>query len=251
MNNLAEKPLYSEEDFASIDPKLIPEHIAIAMDGNRRWARKYGKSVESGHWQGAEQLDAIVRASADLGVKTLTVYSFSTENWKRSRREVELLMQLLEAYLINKREVLVKEGVRLHTIGDISRLPDSLQRQLEESKRATKSCDRIDLVLALNYGGRDEVRRAFLKMSHAAEAGELDWESVTEATISSYLDTAQWPDPELYIRPSGVQRLSNFLIWQISYTEIVVMDTLWPDFSPKDLLEAVIEYQRRQRRFGG
>ena len=245
-----EKPLYSEEDFALIDPRFIPEHIAIIMDGNRRWAKKQGKPMETGHWQGAEQLDSIVHAAADLGVKVLTVFSFSTENWKRSEKEVELLMQLLEAYLINKRETLVKEGVRLNTIGDISLLPVNLQEQLRETKKATQNCSRIDLVLALNYGGRDEMRRAFLKMSQAAKVGDLDWESVTENTISSYLDTAEWPDPELFIRPSGVQRVSNFLLWQISYSEIVVTETLWPDFSPNDLLQALIEYQRRRRRFG-
>ena len=246
-----ETSIYSEEDYASIDPKLVPKHIAIVMDGNRRWAQRNGKPLGTGHWQGAEQLDIIVRAAAALGVKTLTVYSFSTENWKRPEKEVELLMQLLEAYLINKRETLLKEGVKLHTIGDTSRLPENIQEQLEECKQATRHCDKIDLVLALNYGGRDEMRRAIVKMSKAAEKGELDWDTLSESTISSYLDTAPWPDPELFIRPSGVQRVSNFLIWQISYSEIVTTDTLWPDFSPKDLLQSIIEYQGRQRRFGG
>ena len=246
-----ENSIYSEEDFALIDPKCIPQHVAIVMDGNRRWAKNKGKLIGSGHWQGAEQLDLIIRACAELGVKVLTVYSFSTENWKRSEKEVKLLMQLLKAYLSSKRETLVKEGVRLHTIGDLSRFPINLQKQLHETKQATQNCSRLDLVLALNYGGRDEVRRAFLKMSKAAQKGELNWENITEQTISSYLDTARWPDPELFIRPSGVQRVSNFLIWQISYSEIVVTDTLWPDFSHKDLLQAIIEYQGRQRRFGG
>lgn len=245
-----EPPLYSEEDFASINPKSVPEHIAIVMDGNRRWARTHGKPVEAGHWQGAEQLDSVVRAAAELGVKALTVYSFSTENWKRSEKEVELLMNLLEVYLINKREQLVKEGVRLHTIGDTSRLPENLQVELDESKKATEKCSRIDLILALNYGGRDELRRAIVKMSQAEKEGSLTWDALTEKTISSYLDTAKWPDPELFIRPSGVQRISNFLIWQSSYSEIVVTETLWPDFSPKDLLHAIVEYQGRKRRFG-
>ena len=246
-----ENPIYSEEDYASLDPKLIPEHIAIVMDGNRRWAKKYGKPIEAGHWRGAEQLDLIVRAAAELGVKALTVYSFSTENWKRSKNEVDLLMQLLEVYLINKRQTLIKEGVRLHTIGDTSRLPESIQLQLQESMRATQQCEKIDLILALNYGGRDELRRAILKMSKEVEKGKLHWEDLSEETISSYLDTAPWPDPDLLIRPSGVQRVSNFLIWQISYSEMVTTDTLWPDFSPKDLLHAIAQYQGRQRRFGG
>ncbi|WP_194846995.1 polyprenyl diphosphate synthase [Candidatus Neptunochlamydia vexilliferae] len=245
-----EEPIYTEEEFAAVDPQLVPHHVAIVMDGNRRWAKKQGKPGEMGHWYGAENLDLIVRAASELGIKTLTAYSFSTENWNRSPHEVEVLMQLLEAYLINKREELVKEGVKLHTIGDIERFPSPVKKALEDTIQATKNCDRIDLVLALNYGGRDEIRRAMLKMEKAAARGEFEWENITEETISSYLDTAPWPDPELLIRPSGEQRVSNFLIWQISYSEIYVTDVLWPDFSKKNLLEAIIEYQNRSRRFG-
>ncbi len=246
-----EKLIYSEEEFALIDPKLVPKHIVIIMDGNRRWAKKQGLPAEMGHWQGAEQLDIIVRAAAELGVKTMTVYSFSTENWNRPKHEVDMLMQLLEAYLINKKEGLVKEGVLLNTIGETSRLPDPVQKALRETMQATKNGDRIELVLALNYGGRDEIRRAFIKMNEASNQGKLDFDKITEKTISSFLDTASWPDPELFIRPSGEQRVSNFLIWQISYSEIYVTDVLWPDFSPKDLLEAVVDYQKRCRRYGG
>ncbi len=246
-----EKPVYTEEEFALIDLEFVPKHVVIIMDGNRRWARKQGLPPEMGHWQGAEQLDIIVRAAAELGVKTLTVYSFSTENWNRPKHEVEMLMQLLEAYLINKRENLVKEGVRLNTIGKISLLPDSVKKTLNETIQATKNGDRIELVLALNYGGRDEIRRAFIKMNEACEQGKLNFKEITEETISSYLDTAPRGDPELFIRPSGEQRVSNFLIWQISYSEIYVTDVLWPDFSPKNLLEAVIDYQKRNRRYGG
>lgn len=246
-----EKPIYTEEEFALVDPKHVPNHIVIIMDGNRRWAKAEGLPPEMGHWQGAEQLDIIVRAAVELGVKTLTVYSFSTENWNRPKHEVEMLMQLLEAYLKNKKEVLVKEGVRLNTIGDTNRLPDLVKKALAETKQATKNGDQIDLVLALNYGGRDEIRRAVVKMSQAEKEGKLNWDEVTEQTISSYLDTASWKDPDLFIRPSGEHRVSNFLIWQISYSEIYVTDVLWPDFSPKDLLEAVIDYQKRHRRYGG
>lgn len=245
-----EKPIYSEEEFSRIDLENVPRHIVIIMDGNRRWARQKGKPAEMGHWFGAEQLDLIVRAASELGVKALTVYSFSTENWKRPSYEVEMLMQLLEAYLLNKREGLVKEGVRLQTIGNTSELPDNVQKVLNDTMQATKNNDRIDLVLALNYGGRDELRRAFLKMHEDIAKGTLKAEEVTESTISSYLDTAKWPDPELFIRPSGVLRISNFLIWQISYSEIYSTEVLWPDFSEKHLLEAVIEYQNRARRFG-
>ena len=243
--------LYSEKELASIDPECVPNHIAVVMDGNRRWAQQNGSSIEMGHYQGAEQLDLIIRAAAEIGIKALTVYSFSTENWKRSKQEVETLMKLLQTYLVNKRETLIQEGVSLHAIGDISGLPVHLQEELKATIEATQNGKRIDLILALNYGGRDEVRRAMIKMSEAVDKGDLNWSSVTENTISSYLDTAPWPDPDLLIRPSGVKRLSNFLIWQISYCEIVITDVLWPDFSPKDLLKSVLEYQGRQRRFGG
>ena len=188
-------PIYTEEEFALIDPRYVPNHVVIIMDGNRRWAKAQGLPPEMGHWQGAEQLDIIVRAAAELGVKILTVYSFSTENWSRSKHEVEMLMQLLEAYLKNKKEVLVKEGVRLNTIGDTGCLPHPVQRAIAEAVQATKNGDRIELVLALNYGGRDEIRRAFVKMSQAEKEGKLQWNEVTEKTISSYLDTefaTQW-----------------------------------------------------------
>ena len=175
---MIEKPVYTEEEFARIDPKSVPRHVAIIMDGNRRWARSQGKPAEMGHWYGAEQLDIIVRAASELGIKALTVYSFSTENWGRPQHEVEILMQLLEAYLVNKREVLVKEGVRLHTIGDTPRLPENVRKALNDTMQATKNNDRIDLILALNYGGRDEIRRTFLKMHDAVEEGSLDWEEV-------------------------------------------------------------------------
>ncbi|MDN3509411.1 MAG: isoprenyl transferase [Candidatus Neptunochlamydia sp.] len=246
-----EKPIYTEEEFALVDPKHVPNHIVIIMDGNRRWAKAKGLPPEMGHWQGATQLDIIVRAAVELGVKILTVYSFSTENWNRPKHEVEILMQLLETYLKNKKEILVKEGVRLNTIGDTSRLPDPVKKALAETMQATKNGDQIHLVLALNYGGRDEIRRAFVKMSQAEKERKLDWNEITEQTISSYLDTASWKDPDLFIRPSGEHRVSNFLIWQISYSEIYVTDVLWPDFSPKNLLEAVIDYQKRHRRYGG
>jgi undecaprenyl diphosphate synthase len=248
--NLLEAPLFSPRELALIDPENIPKHIVIVMDGNRRWAKREGLPPEMGHWQGAQQLDIIVRAAADLGVKTLTVYSFSTENWNRPKHEVEMLMQLLEGYLVNKKEELVKEGVRLKTIGDIDKLPEEVKKALKDTKKATGQGSRIDLVLALNYGGRDEIRRAIVKMGKAHDRGELEWENITEKTISSYLDTAAWEDPELFIRPSGEFRVSNFLVWQISYSEMYVSEVLWPEFSPQDLLHAVLEYQKRNRRYG-
>jgi len=243
--------IYSEKDLALIDLTFIPQHIAIVMDGNRRWAKTRMRSIKAGYCQGAKQLDVVVRAATELGVKALTLYSFSTENWKRREEEVNILMDLMKLYLSTKRDDLLREGVCLHTIGDLSRFPDSLKQQFEEAVQATQNGKRIDLILALNYGGRDEMRRAFLKMFQATQKGELEWKKITEQTISSYLDTAQWSDPELVIRSSGEWRVSNFLMWQTAYSEVVVLNTLWPDFSPQDLLQAIIEYQRRQRRFGG
>lgn len=246
-----ENTIYSKEELSLIDPTFVPYHVAIVMDGNRRWAKKQGKSIEVGYCQGVMQLELVVRAAIELGIKALTLYSFSTENWKRTKKEVQMLMYLLSNYLSTRREVLVKERMCLHTIGDLSRLPMDVQKKLHEIKHATRNGNQIDLILALSYGGRDDVRRAFLKISEAVKREELLWSEVTEQTISSHLDTARWPDPDLFIRSGGVKRVSNFLIWQISYSEIVVLDTLWPDFSSKDLLQAVIEYQWRHRRFGG
>lgn len=248
---ILEQPVYTESEFALIDLKHFPKHVALVMDGNRRWAEAQGLPPEMGHWQGAEKLDRIVRAAAELGVKTLTVYAFSTENWNRPQPEVDMLMQLLEAYLRNKRESLVREGVRLKAIGDIEGLPGPVKKALFESMQATKHENQIDLVLALNYGGRDDIRRAVIKMFQAEKGGSLNWNQITEETISSFLDTASLSDPDLLIRPSGEHRISNFLVWQIAYTEIYVTDVLWPDFSPRHLLEAVIDYQKRHRRYGG
>ncbi|WP_420421886.1 isoprenyl transferase [Simkania sp.] len=245
-----EKPIFSQEELSLIDSKKIPQHVAIIMDGNRRWAKKWDKPVEVGHWQGAETLDQIVRAAIGLGIKVLTVYSFSTENWNRSSEEVDALMHLLKTYLNAQRETMVKEGVRLKSIGDLSKLPEDVQQVLRETKEATKGGSQIDLVLALNYGGRDDIRRATLRLLDEVEAGRIQRQEITEKTISNFLDTAQWPDPDLLIRPSGDLRISNFLIWQISYSEIYYTDVLWPDFSKSHLLSAVIEFQKRNRRFG-
>ena len=246
----AEKPTFTQEELSLIDPKKVPEHVAIIMDGNRRWAKKWDKSVEVGHWQGAETLDQIVRAAIGLGIKVLTVYSFSTENWNRSSEEVDALMHLLKTYLKTQREIMVMEGVRLKTIGDLSKLPEDVRLVLSETQEATKGGSQIDLVLALNYGGRDDIRRATLRLLDEVDAGRIKREEITEQTISCLLDTAQWPDPDLLIRPSGAFRISNFLIWQISYSEIYYTDVLWPEFSKSHLLEAVIDFQKRNRRFG-
>jgi len=250
INTQIETKLFTKEEFSQIDLELVPHHVAIIMDGNRRWAEKQNQPIEVGHFQGAETLDQIVQASIELGIRALTVYSFSTENWKRDSQEVDALMHLLETYLVNKRATLVKEGVRLKTIGEISKLPESVRTTLKEIKEATKQGDCLDLILALNYGGRDDIRRVCLNLIDAVNAGRVEKDAITEKTISDLLDTAEWPDPDILIRPSGVERISNFLIWQIAYSEIYFTDVLWPDFSARHLLDAVIEFQKRNRRFG-
>jgi len=221
---------------------MVPQHIAIIMDGNRRFAKKRGISMREGHSLGGEQLDRITDAAADLGVKTLTVYAFSTENWRRSVPEVKILMQLIERFLRNKRPQMVEKGVRFETIGDLTKLNKSLRSEIEKTKEETRGGDRINLVVGLNYGARDEIVRAARK---AAQEGEI-----TEEALSRYLDTAPFGDPDLLIRPGGEMRVSNFLLWQISYAEIYLTDKLWPEFGPEQLEEAVRVYGKRHRRGG-
>ena len=235
-----------EPVIAALQSKGIPKHIAIIMDGNRRWASRQGLPQSVGHWEGAETLTDIVRAAADLGVKTLTVYAFSTENWSRTTEEIENLMDLFEFYLTKKRDSLVQDGVRLGAIGDLTALPERVKEALTITQKATEKGNKINLILAINYGGRDEIRRALCKI---IEKG-LSPADITEEEISRELDTHLFGDPDLLIRPGGEMRISNFLIWQISYAEIYTTDILWPDFSAAQLYEAVHEYQCRIRKKG-
>lgn len=244
------KTLFHPSDLALLDMKKCPKHIAIIMDGNRRWAKLKKMPPIMGHWEGAEVLTDIVKAAAEMGVKTLTVYAFSTENWKRTQEEIDALMNIFELYLLRKRELMVRDGIHLDAIGDLSRMPQSVQTAFLQTKQATQHCDRINLVLALNYGGRDDIRRAFIKMLREHNENPLQEGDVTESYISRHLDTHPWGDPDLLIRTSGEMRISNFLLWQISYSEIYAPDVLWPDFSPKHLLEACLAFQRRTRRYG-
>lgn len=244
------KSIFSSQDLLLVDPSKCPKHIAIIMDGNRRWAKQRGLPPAMGHWEGAEVLTDIVRAASEIGVKTVTVYAFSTENWNRPEAEIDGLMNIFELYLIRKRELMIREGIRLHTIGDISRMSESVRSEFFKSRQATAHCDKINLVLALNYGSRDEIRRAIVKMFKENEEKKIDIEQINESFISKYLDTSPWGDPELLIRTSGELRLSNFLLWQICYTELYITDVLWPDFCPKQLLQSIIEYQSRAKRNG-
>lgn len=248
------KPYYlnlMDDDFSELDSSRIPQHVAIMMDGNRRWAKKKGLPILHGHYQGSETLDRIVEASLDLGIKTLTVYAFSTENWMRAASEVKGLMSLLKVYLLTKRIKMKREGVQLETIGDLSRLPSSVRQILQKTKEVTKEGKRLRLVLALNYGSRAEITRAFTRMLDDFQNKKLTKEKIDEELITSYLDTSEMLDPELLIRPSGEMRVSNFLLWQISYSEIYFTDVLWPDFTKSDLIKAIIDYQKREKRLGG
>ena len=244
-----------ESELAPIDqPKIdidrVPKHIAIIMDGNRRWAKNQGLLSMVGHWHGAEALTKIVEAASSMGVKVLTVYAFSTENWNRTPEEVDSIMQLFRMYLIGQKERMVREGVRLGTIGDVRKLPTQVKETLDDVKKATSGGDKIDLVLALNYGARDDIKRALVTIVEDCERGRIQKEDITEALISRYLDTAPWGDPDLLIRTSGENRLSNFLLWQISYTEVYITDVLWPDFDEQELTRAVAVFQKRVRRVG-
>lgn len=246
-----ESSRFSPSELAQLDLTRIPRHIAIIPDGNRRWAKKHRSNPSEGHREGADILMDIVKGAKELGVKAITFYSFSTENWNRSREEVTALMALFTSYLIRQREEMLQHGVRLQTIGDLHPLPSFLNQAIRDTKEATSSCDKIDLILALNYGSRNEMCRAFKTMLEDYDQHAFTKEALNEELISRYLDTSPWRDPDLLIRTSGEFRISNFLLWQISYTEIHVTPVLWPDFTLQHLLEAIMDYQSRDRRWGG
>lgn len=242
--------LFSEEELDALDFDRSPKHVAIMMDGNRRWAESRSLPPNAGHWRGADTLTHIVQAASQLGIKTLTVYGFSTENWKRPQNEIDALMHLIKVYLIKQRESMVQEGVRLDTIGDLSLFPQDVTDEIDASKKTTAGGSKIDLVLALNYGGRDDLKRATQAIVADCLSGNLSIESISEKTITNYLDTSKWQDPDLIIRTSGENRLSNFLLWQASYAEVLITDVLWPDFSSRDLYQSLEEYQKREKRNG-
>lgn len=232
------------------EEKRIPNHVAIIMDGNGRWAEQRGKERYEGHIAGVESVRVALRRAAKWGVKYLTVYAFSTENWGRPTEEVNALMELFCKSVVNETPDLIKEGVRLRVIGERERFSEKVQHYLRSAEEETAGGGTITLVLALNYSSRDELTRTMRKIAGRVEAGELKPEEVTEEVISSSLDTAFMPDPDLVIRTSGECRLSNFLMWQSSYAELWFPEVLWPDFSNEDFDRAVEEYQHRDRRFG-
>lgn len=242
---------FSPLHLSPLDKERIPNHVAFIPDGNRRWAKERSESNEKGHEVGVNTLLEIVKAAKELGIRALTFYLFSTENWNRSKEEIAALMWLLEAFLRDQCEEMKANGVKLKTIGFLVDLPNEVQLALSETKQATNHCQDIEMILALNYGGRDDLRRAFLRILEDYQSNHLKKEEITESLISSYLDTASWQDPDLLIRTSGEMRISNFLLWQLSYTEIYIADVLWPNFTPQHLLEAIIDFQKRERRLGG
>lgn len=231
--------------------KAMPRHVAIIMDGNGRWAAKRMLPRKMGHKAGAEALERIIEAARQLGLEHLTVYAFSTENWKRSVEEVGAIMDLLRLYLKNYLQKFAKDNVRMHVIGDISRLDADIQEQIRNIEEMSKEKDGMTVHIALNYGGRDELRRGVMALARQVQDGVLEPEEITEDIISQSLDTAGVPDPELMIRTSGEERISNFLLWQLAYSEFYFTDKLWPDFTEADLKDAIDQYCGRERRFGG
>ena len=229
----------------------LPTHVAIIMDGNGRWARQRNLPRVEGHRHGAESVRAVVRAAGEIGVKYLTLYAFSVENWSRPKDEVDTLMKYLARYLKSEAAELQKNNVRLEVIGQIYRLPEPVQEQLARTIHALSKNNGLTLVLALSYGSRTEMVDAVRSIASKAQQGKLDPAEINEQTISQHLYTRNIPDPDLLIRTSGEMRISNFLLWQISYAELVVTPTLWPDFRKKDFVEALEEFTRRHRRFGG
>ncbi|MCH7224912.1 isoprenyl transferase [Haloferula sp. A504] len=229
----------------------VPEHIAVIMDGNGRWAKERGLPRREGHRAGAESVRECVEACKQLGVKYLTLYAFSSENWSRPADEVSALMNLLERFLEQKAEEMMKQNVRLRAIGHLDRLPEKTRNKLRDAMARTADNTAMTLVLALSYGSREEITEAARAMVHEAVEGRLVPGDVTPELVASHLYTADLPDPDLLIRTSGELRVSNFLLWQISYSEIVIYKKFWPDFKQADLFAAVEEYQARHRRFGG
>jgi len=236
---------------APVQHDRLPRHVAVIMDGNGRWALGRGLPRVMGHRQGAESVRRIVTECARVGVGALTLYSFSSENWKRPAEEIDALMLLCEEYLASQRRELLDHGIRFRTIGRIEDLPESVRTALAETTDATAGGTRMTLVLALNYGSRQEITDAVRSIAGRVRTGELDPESIDEATVAAHLDTAGLPDPDLLIRTAGEMRVSNYLLWQISYAEIHVTDVLWPEFSEQDLHHALRDYAGRNRTRGG
>jgi undecaprenyl diphosphate synthase len=237
--------------YARLDTAHVPAHVAVIMDGNGRWAARRGLPRIAGHRAGAKAIEEVISSAIECGVRYLTLYSFSTENWSRPRDEVTALMGLFVEVLNAKMPDLMEQRVRVRVIGRLDEMPARTAEAFRDAMADTAGNDVLDLIIALNYGGRAEIADAARSIATDIASGTLEVGDVDEEAVAARLYTAGVPDPELLVRTSGEMRLSNFLLWQIAYSEIVVVDTLWPDFGRDDLLEAVVEYQGRERRFGG
>lgn len=233
-----------------IDLSKLPQHIAIIMDGNGRWAKQQGEERIFGHENGVKAVRNTVEAAAEIGIKYLTLYTFSSENWNRPKEEVIALMQLLVHTINIETETLNKNNIRLQAIGDLNSLPKDCYDELQEAIQNTKSNSKMTLVLALSYSSRWELTNAMQQIAMEVESGKLSSSEINEATIQQHLCTNNIPDPELMIRTSGEHRISNFLLWQLAYSELYFTNTFWPDFGKENLLEAIVDYQTRERRFG-
>lgn len=229
---------------------MVPEHIAIILDGNGRWAKKRGLPRTAGHTQGAKNIEVISREAYEMGVKYLTIYAFSTENWSRPKSEVDAIMKLLDNYLADCLKNAKKNNLRVRIIGDKTRLATDMQEKIKELEEVSKQYDGLYLTVAINYGSRDEIVRAVKRIAKDVSDGKIDVDDISTDMISDNLDTNGVPDPDLLIRTSGEERLSNYLLWQLAYSEFYFTDVPWPDFSKKDLEEAIEEYGRRNRRYG-
>ena len=234
----------------TFEKESMPKHIAIIMDGNRRWARAQGKPASFGHKEGAKTLEKIVRYANEIGLGYITVYAFSTENWKRAEEEVKALMVLLQNYLDDYSKRADTENIRIKILGDISALSQGMQKSIQNCIERTKNNTGVTFNIALNYGGRDELIKAIKKIAKKVKENEMEIEEITEDIIADNLYTKGQPDPDLLIRTSGELRLSNFLPWQLVYSEFLFIDKNWPDFNEQDLDNAIIEYQKRTRKFG-
>lgn len=228
----------------------LPNHIAVMMDGNGRWAVQNNKARKFGHIEGGNVLREIIKVTADLGVKYLTVFAFSTENWNRPKEEIDNLMNLLLWYLSNEKKQAIQNNMRIRVLGDKSKLSEELQIKISDIEKETQNCEGLNFQIAINYGGRDDLLRAFKRIYFDVISNKIDINSVDEKTVCNYLDTCDIPDPDLFIRTGGEQRVSNFLLWQFAYTEFAYTDTLWPDLKKEEFLNIVQSFCNRERRFG-
>jgi undecaprenyl diphosphate synthase len=244
-------PLFRRKKKTALSDLLIPKHVAIIMDGNGRWAQKRGMPRIEGHRQGAKSVRKACEACSEFGVRHLTLYCFSNENWKRPKAELDFLMGLLKQFLVDECKTLIEKNIRLTIIGRREGLPEDILQEMDIAMEKSREMNGLHLCLAINYGSRQEITDAVRQIANLAKAGNLDPNLINEETISKYLYTAATPDPDLLIRTSGEFRISNYLLWQISYSEIWITKRAWPEFGREDMLEAIEDYNRRHRRFGG